>query len=286
MRFATIAVDGTEVAAAAAGGGWLPLPALDPGFSGNLLELIERSDDRDLLGRVSAAAAAAEAEPIREPAFGPLYRRPHKIWGIGLNYREHAADLSELAPSEPASFIKGDHTIIGPGEAIRLPAQSERVTAEAELGIVIGRTCWQVSEEDALSHVFGFCSILDQTAEDILARNPRFLTRSKNFPTFFSFGPELVTVDELLGSRDLGELSVATWRNGEEARANTIAHMTHGPRKLISFHSQMMPLLPGDVISTGTPGAAVIAPGDTVECRIDGMLPLVNPVEAEPRPGT
>ena len=77
------------------------------------------------------------------------------IWGIGLNYVDHAADLSETAPDEPASFIKGDHTIIGPGDDIPLPTQSERTTAEAELGLVIGRYCRNVSEEEALDHVFG-----------------------------------------------------------------------------------------------------------------------------------
>ena len=96
------------------------------------------------------------------------------IWGIGLNYREHAADLAETAPAEePASFIKGDHTVIGPGEPIPLPWQSNRVTAEAELGIIIGRSAATSPSEEALDYVWGVVPILDQTAEDILARNPR-----------------------------------------------------------------------------------------------------------------
>jgi 2-keto-4-pentenoate hydratase/2-oxohepta-3-ene-1,7-dioic acid hydratase in catechol pathway len=127
-----------------------------------------------------------------------LYRRPRKIWGVGLNYVEHAGDLSESAPADkPASFMRPDTTIIGPGEEIVLPDQSERVTAEAQLALVIGREAKDVPEEDAPSVVAGFTTVLDMTAEDILKRNSRYLTRAKSFDTFFSFGPELVTPDEV-----------------------------------------------------------------------------------------
>ena len=135
--------------------------------------------------------------------FTAPYRRPRKIWGIGLNYVAHATDLTETVPDEPASFMKGDHTIIGPGDPIPLPSQSERVTAEAELGLVIGRLCRDVEPENALDHVFGVCPVLDQTAEDILARNPRFLTRSKNFPGFLSFGPAIAALSEVQRGRFL-----------------------------------------------------------------------------------
>ena len=143
--------------------------------------------------------------------YAPLYRRPRKIWGIGLNYRDHAADLSAPFPTEPASFMKGDHTIIGQGDAIVLPAESERVTAEAELGVIIGRRCRDVAEDEVPAVIAGYCLIIDMTAEDILQRNPRFLTRAKNFDTFFSFGPHLITPDEVL---DVMRLNVGTWRNG------------------------------------------------------------------------
>ena len=127
--------------------------------------------------------------------YGPLYRHPRKIWGIGLNYKDQAADLSAVFPTEPASFMKGDHTIIGPGDAIELPPDSKRVTAEAELGVIIGRECRFVRQDEAPAYIAGYCLIIDMTAEDILQRNPRFLTRSKNYDTFFSFGPELITPD-------------------------------------------------------------------------------------------
>jgi 2-keto-4-pentenoate hydratase/2-oxohepta-3-ene-1,7-dioic acid hydratase in catechol pathway len=171
--------------------------------------------------------------------------------------------------------MKGDHTIIGPGDTIELPPESERVTAEAELGVIIGRECRFVSEADAPSVIAGYCLILDMTAEDILQRNPRFLTRSKNFDTFFSFGPELITPDEVL---DVSRLRVGTYRNGAMHRENVVANMAFPPFYLVSFHSHVMSLYPGDIICTGTPGAAVIEHGDVAECRIDGFGTLTNPV--------
>src|SRR5690606_30558498 len=115
----------------------------------------------------------------------------------------------------------------------------------------------------------------DMTAEDILQKNPRYLTRAKSFDTFFSFGPELVTADEV---EDVPGLKVATVINGEIHRDNLVSNMTFQPQHLISFHSKVMTLLPGDIISTGTPGAVVIRDGDVVECRIGGFETLVNPV--------
>jgi 2-keto-4-pentenoate hydratase/2-oxohepta-3-ene-1,7-dioic acid hydratase in catechol pathway len=236
----------------------------------------------DALGAVSAAELRRRVEATPDERFGELgerrvlapYRHPRKLWGIGLNYREHADDLTADYPEEPASFIKGDHTIIGPGDPIPLPAQSERVTAEAELGLVIGTECRNVTVEKALDYLWGVCPVLDQTAEDILQRNPRFLTRSKNFPGFFSFGP-IVPLDEV---GELAAIEVATVKNGEVHRANTVSEMFFDPATLVAFHSQVMPLFPGDIISSGTPGAVVIRAGDVAECRIPGVGTLVNPV--------
>jgi 2-keto-4-pentenoate hydratase/2-oxohepta-3-ene-1,7-dioic acid hydratase in catechol pathway len=171
--------------------------------------------------------------------------------------------------------MRPDTTIIGPGDEIVLPPQSERVTAEGELAVIIGREARNVSEEEAPTVVAGFTTVLDMTAEDILRRNPRYLTRAKSFDTFFSFGAELVTPDEI---DDVGALEVATVLNGEVHRANTVSNMTFSPYWLVSFHSKVMTLLPGDVISTGTPGAVVIEDGDAAGCRITGFEPLENPV--------
>jgi 2-keto-4-pentenoate hydratase/2-oxohepta-3-ene-1,7-dioic acid hydratase in catechol pathway len=283
MRLCTVASNSGERAAFhEPQRGVLYADALIDGFAGDLLDLIEL----DAIDKVCEQARSASDTLFTSTdglTFTAPYRRPRKIWGIGLNYQAHAADLSESVPSEPASFIKGDHTIVGPDEAIVLPPKdlSDRVTAEAELGLIIGRTCRNVTEDEALDYVWGVTTILDQTAEDILARNPRFLTRSKNFPTFFCFGPDLISLDEVRESLpDLGAIEVTTARNDDTVRANTVANMTFGLAQLVSFHSQVMPLFPGDIISTGTPGALVISDGDVVECRIPGIGHLTNRVVA------
>jgi len=222
-------------------------------------------------------ADLTEAAPFDPAVLGAPTPAPAQVFAIGLNYVEHAADLSEKAPStEPASFLKPDTAIIGPGDPIRIPPQSQRTTAEGELGVVIGRECKDVDEADAPSVVAGFTTIVDMTAEDILEKNPRYLTRSKSFDTFFSFGPELVTVDEV---DDVDALEVSTIHNGEVHRRNVVSNMTFRPWWLVAFHSRVMTLLPGDIISTGTPGAAHIRPGDTAGASIVGFRDLSNPVE-------
>ncbi|MBJ8344319.1 fumarylacetoacetate hydrolase family protein [Antrihabitans sp. YC2-6] len=282
MRLATVKVDNTRRAVFVdPKRGVLFADSVLPNFDGDVRDLVELDADDDVL----ALAARAHDDlfvPVDEMLFTAPYLRPRKIWGIGLNYRDHAGDLSESVPDEPASFIKGDHTIVGQDEPIELPPTtlSNRVTAEAEIGLIIGRTCRNVSEEDALDYVWGVTTILDQTAEDILRRNPRFLTRAKNFPNFFCFGPELVPMAEVRDTfPELGAIEVSTVRNDDEIRSNTVSNMTFSPRHLVSFHSQVMPLFPGDIISTGTPGALVVADGDRIECRIPGIGILRNTIK-------
>jgi 2-keto-4-pentenoate hydratase/2-oxohepta-3-ene-1,7-dioic acid hydratase in catechol pathway len=160
-----------------------------------------------------------------------------------------------------------------------VPQGIGRVTAEAELGLVIGRTCYRVGTDDAMSYVAGVVPVLDQTAEEILMENPRYLTRVKNYPTFFSFGPDLITLDEVVLHGALSDLRVATVHNGAVHREDTVAGMTFSPAELLSFHSQVMPFYPGDILSTGTPGAVPIAAGDVVRCELgDGLASLTNPV--------
>ena len=284
MRLTSLRIDGTEPAALVRPTGAVPLSAVNDAYgtswAATVQELIERGEVgslRDWVASADADELDRMAIPQEQLVYAPLYRRPRKIWGIGLNYVEHAADLSEKAPStEPASFLKPDTAIIGPGDAIRIPPQSQRTTAEGELGVIIGRECKDVDEADAASVVVGFTTIVDMTAEDILEKNPRYLTRSKSFDTFFSFGPELVTVDEV---PDVDALEVSTLHNGEVHRRNVVSNMTFRPWWLVAFHSRVMTLLPGDIISTGTPGAAHIQPGDTAGAAITGFRDLSNTVE-------
>ena len=277
-------IGGNEVAAVVWAGGALAVAGIpDPGgWPTDLFSLLEAGRLGDLQRRWDGLSEreledlVGRAIPVEDLSYAPPYRRPRKIWGIGLNYAEHAGDLDETAPAEePASFMRPDTTIIGSGDEILLPAGIGRVTVEAELAVIIGRTAKDVSEEEAPSFVAGFTTVLDVTAEDILRKNPRYLTRAKSFDTFFSFGPHLVTPDEV---GEVSNLEVSTVLNGEVRRKNTVSNMTFSPYQLVSFHSRVMTLLPGDVISTGTPGAVEISSGDVAECRISGFESLVNPV--------
>ena len=286
MRLATLRINQREEAAVVLAHGLLPISAVSE-LSGqrwmtDMLGLIAsgelpRLNDWYRAGGSQKCEAMGERIlPRSEVVFGPLYRRPRKIWGIGLNYVAHAADLAEKAPNEePASFMKPDTSIIGPGDTIKIPLQSEKTTGEAELGVIMGRECRDVPESDWISAVAGFTTILDMTAEDILRKNPRYLTRCKSFDTFFSFGPVLVTPDEI---EDVLKLKVATVINGKVHAENTVSNMTFPPPYLVSFHSRVMPWLPGDILSTGTPQAVPLKDGDMLECRIDGFEPLRNPV--------
>ncbi|WDH81393.1 fumarylacetoacetate hydrolase family protein [Paenibacillus urinalis] len=211
--------------------------------------------------------------------FAPLYRNPGKIYGIGFNYTSSYEELTafrnQKEREEPVGFFKPSTSLIGPGDDIRLPEQSERVIAEAELAIVIGKACSHVSEEIAAGCIAGYVAVLDIGADDIHQKNPRFLTRSKSFDTFFSLGSELLTPDEV---DPFAEIQIATIRNGQVEAQKKAGLMRYTPAHVVSFHSEHMTLLPGDIIMTGTPGACIIREGDHVECRIDGFMPLVNGV--------
>ena len=238
------------------------------------------ADRLDELARAIAAGVDEAALVDPGAAVLPPLTRPRKILGIGLNYRGHAGDLGEEAPrTSPASFLKADHTIIGPGDPIVVPAGLGTVTSEAELGLVVGRPCYRVSVDEAMSYVAGVVAVLDQTAEEVLLENPRYLTRVKNYPTFLALGPELITLDEVLTHGPLEQLRVATIHNGAVHREDVVAGMTFSPAELLSFHSHVMPFFPGDILSTGTPGATTIQPGDVVRCELgDGLSSLENPV--------
>ncbi|GAA0343285.1 hypothetical protein GCM10008967_37160 [Bacillus carboniphilus] len=287
MRLATIKINETEQAAVFLEDRYYSLEQINNQYNKTgditILGIIQNEQLEELTewfnseGKVALRDLPIEVSLSKEEViYSPLYRYPSKIWGIGLNYVDHASDLNEIAPQEePASFMKPTTSVIGMNDTIQIPKQSNRTTAEAELGVIIGKKCKDVSESDAQHYIAGFTTIIDMTAEDILQKNPRYLTRSKSFDTFFSFGPQLVTPDEV---EDVMQLKVSTIKNKTEVRSNIVQNMTFNPWFLVSFHSEVMTLLPGDIISTGTPGAIVINDGDEVECQIDGFEVLRNRV--------
>lgn len=287
MKLFTIRTAGKEEAAISTAGGLVPVRLLNElagtDWSDTVQQLLEREQLPEMNGWLKEEGASVlgtlEAIPLGKAACAPLYRRPRKIWGIGANYRDKAADMNVVPPdAEPICFLKPDTSLIGPGDAILLPSGEGRYTAEAELGIVIGRMCKHVGEDEALGIAAGFVATLDMTAQHIHARNPRFLGRSKSFDTFFSIGPELITPDEI---HDLASLRVETALNGRVTHRASVADMIYSVPFIISYFSRMMTLLPGDVIMTGTPGSVEIAGGAVAECRISGFSSLANPVRLE-----
>ena len=298
MRLATIRLKGAEVAGIATERGVMPISAVNAvkgtAWKEEMYALICAGQVPGLTDWYNAGGRA-ELETMRglvpqeQVVYAPLYRNPRRIFGIGLNYVEHAGDIGSAAPAGfPGSFFKMADTLIGPGDEIKLPRlkEAQNTTAEAELGIILGRDCRDVAEEDWESAIAGYTTILDMTEEsilkgnDYLSGNPRYLCIVKNFPTFFSFGPELVTPDEV---PDVLKLEVQSVHNGQVHAKNTVDHMTHRPARLVSLHSSIQGWYAGDVLATGTPRAFPLRDGDEAECRITGpdgfrMRPLVNPV--------
>lgn len=298
MRLATIHLDRAEIAGVVTAKGVLPVKAINAmkgtAWAETMLPLIQTGQIKGLTNWYNAggwveAEAIPGVVPFDKVVYAPLYRNPKRIFGIGLNYVDHAGDIGDAAPQGfPGSFFKMADTLIGPNDEIHMPALKEAVktTAEAELGVILGKDCRDVSEENWLDVVAGYTTILDMTEEsilkgnDFLKGNPRYLTIVKNFPTFFSFGPQLVTPDEV---PDVLKLEVQSVHNGEVYAKNVVSNMTHRPARLVSLHSSIQGWYAGDVLSTGTPRAFGLADGDVAECRIFGpdgfsMEPLKNPV--------
>jgi 2-keto-4-pentenoate hydratase/2-oxohepta-3-ene-1,7-dioic acid hydratase in catechol pathway len=201
---------------------------------------------------------------------------PSKIVGVGRNYRDHIAELGHAAPERPLLFLKPPSSILPPGGAIRLPAESRRVDFEGELGVVVGRTARHVPVSRALDHVLGYTCVNDVTARDLQSADVQF-TRAKGFDTFCPFGPVIA-----VGPRP-DELTVETYVNGRRRQSSPVARMIFGVAELVSFVSGVMTLLPGDLIATGTPeGVGPLAAGDEVTVAIEPIGRLTNRVETEP----
>lgn len=204
--------------------------------------------------------------------------RASDIWGAGLNYRRHSEDLNVEQPaSGPGSYLRPAGCLIDNGGHIDLPAQSNRVTGEAELALMIGTACKNVSRADWRSVVAGVTAALDMTAEDVIRENPRYIPWSKGFDTFCSIGPVMVTLDEL-DDDALRSLRVTTIRNGEKIASATPRDMKYDLGRLVEYFTAGRTLEPGTVICTGTPGAAVINAGDTIQAVVEHVGTLTHPV--------
>ena len=269
MKFIRFAYQGQIHAGVVTAAGIAPVPEINARLGlrvpDDLLAIIETSADKQIgdIGNVPA---------IPFDQVTPLlpYDVPPKIWCIGLNYHQHAEDIQAVQPEEPGSFMKPASCMFPPGGEIVLPPPevSNDVDAEGELGVIIGKKCRFLKAEDVRDAIFGYTTTMDLTALDVLRKNPRYLTRAKSIDTFFSFGPVLVTADEIA---DVSQLEVITEHNGGICSRDFVSNMKHSPYELVRFHSQFMTLYPGDLISTGCPKGARIKRGDRVVARIEGV---------------
>jgi 2-keto-4-pentenoate hydratase/2-oxohepta-3-ene-1,7-dioic acid hydratase in catechol pathway len=201
---------------------------------------------------------------------------PGKIICVGRNYVEHAKEHDSEVPEVPLLFLKPPSTVIGPGDTILLPPQSQRVEHEGELAVVIGRRGRWISLEEAPAHVLGYTIANDVTARDLQFRDGQW-TRGKGFDTFCPFGPWIET------EFDPADALVTCHVNGEMRQMASTRDMVFSVRQLIAFASSVMTLEPGDLLLTGTPaGVGPLLPGDVVEVTIEGLGTLRNPVAAEP----
>jgi 2-keto-4-pentenoate hydratase/2-oxohepta-3-ene-1,7-dioic acid hydratase in catechol pathway len=198
---------------------------------------------------------------------------PGKIVGIGRNYVEHAREMDNAVPSEPLLFLKAPTALIGPGEAVVLPLESQRVEYEGEIAVVVRQRLRRASAEEAARAVLGVTCACDVTARDLQRKDATF-ARAKSFDTFCPLGPGI-----LVGA-GLADLAVVTRLNGVERQRGHTREMVFGIVDLLVYTSRMMTLLPGDIILTGTPGGVgPIAGGDLLEVEVSGAGVLANPVE-------
>ena len=230
------------------------------------------------------AAGKQDLLPLDSLEIGPPIPDPDKIVCMGLNYADHAAEANMAIPEVPVLFAKFRNSLTGPSGAIVLPRNSTAVDYEAELSVVIGKTCKDVAEKDALSYVAGYTIMNDVSARDLQMRTPQW-TAGKALDTFAPMGPGIVPASEI---PDPQNLTVITRLNGQERQHGHTSQMIFSIAKAIAFISSIMTLVPGDIIATGTPSGVgfiqkppiFLREGDLVEVEIEHVGRIANRVVA------
>jgi 2-keto-4-pentenoate hydratase/2-oxohepta-3-ene-1,7-dioic acid hydratase in catechol pathway len=233
-------------------------------FAGETVTLLDRP------AWMPGAAVAGEAPLADARLLAPVL--PGKVVAVGLNYRAHAAELAMAVKAEPILFLKPGSAVIGPGEHIVRPARSRQVDYEAELAVVVGRRCRDVTPDTAASCVAGYTCGNDVTARDLQKIDGQW-TRAKSFDTFCPLGPWIVAAPPPPKAR------VSALLDGAEVQHGFVGDMIVSPLELLAFASSVMTLEPGDVLLTGTPpGVGPLRSGQTVTVAVDGVGQLTNPV--------
>lgn len=217
-----------------------------------------------------------------EIQWGPCVTQPNKIICVGLNYRKHADETNAPYPEVPILFNKFNNTLTGHKCEIAMPKVTEQLDYEVELGVVIGKEAKYVNKENALDHVFGYCTVNDLSARDLQLKTPQWLL-GKTCDDFSPIGPYLVTADEV---GDPNKLQLKTYVNGEVRQDSNTSDMIFYVDEIVSYISQHMTLTPGDLILTGTPEGVVLGypvekqvylkPGDEVTVEIEKIGTLTN----------
>ncbi|MGP3922485.1 fumarylacetoacetate hydrolase family protein [Streptomyces sp. 8N616] len=241
--------------------GWLTTTA----DGKDVLEVLTADPVRGTAASTGRSVALAEVRLL-----APIL--PGKIVAVGRNYADHIAETQLDTPAAPRLFFKPPSAVIGPGEAIRYPAQSREVHHEAELAVVMGRTARNVAADEALGYVFGYTCANDVTARDIQRADGQ-PSWAKGFDTFCPLGPWIAT------GLDPSGVEVRCEVGGTERQRATTATMLHPVASLLAYITAAVTLYPGDVLLTGTPsGVGPIMPGDEVAVHISGIGSLINPV--------
>jgi 2-keto-4-pentenoate hydratase/2-oxohepta-3-ene-1,7-dioic acid hydratase in catechol pathway len=210
---------------------------------------------------------------------------PPRVFAIGLNYRDHAKESGMAIPMTPVVFFKLPTAIIGPGEAIVLPKNSSEPDYEAEFAFVIGKGGYRIPASSWREHVYGFTIVNDVSARDVQFATSQW-SLSKSFPTFCPLGPVIVTTDEIA---DPHQLAISLSIDGETLQNSNTRELVFGIPQLVEYLSSITPLLPGDIVSTGTPAGVGLGrtpkrwlkAGEIVTVTIEGLGSLSNPVVAE-----
>jgi 2-keto-4-pentenoate hydratase/2-oxohepta-3-ene-1,7-dioic acid hydratase in catechol pathway len=228
------------------------------------------------LARLRALDPASLPLVAGTPRLGPCVGAVSKIVAIGLNYRLHAQEAGAAIPTEPIFFMKAPSSICGPNDDVIIPKGSQKTDYEVELGVVIGTLARHVSLADAPRHVAGYCVVNDVSEREFQIERLGQWTKGKSADTFCPIGPWLVTADEI---PDPGKLALWTEVNGERRQSSNTADLIFGVDQIVSYVSQFMTLLPGDVIPTGTPSGVgmgfkpprFLKPGDRVRLSVEGL---------------